>query len=701
MRERSARRLAWSLWLVAFSLLVATVVLDVLRPDKEDPLFLVIIVAMTMGYATVGALVASRHPGNPIGWLFLVTGIGLVLAGVAENYAIRALSPTSSLPLGAAAALINQFGFILAIPPIPLAFLLFPNGDPPSPRWRVVAWAIILGPLVGSLGVAIQPGVFTFGDAEVANPLGLESLKWLGGALATVGGVVSVTAGLACIVGLVLRFRRARGEERQQVRWLAYVGAAVGLLLLAMFASGFAGEESNIGDFFFLAFFASFGLGVPAAAGIAILRYRLYELDIVIKKTVVFGLLAAFITLVYVVIVIAIPTTVLGVGGGEGAIGVLPIVATAVIALLVSPLRSRARRLADRLVYGKRATPYEVLSEFSDRLAGTYSTEDVLPRMVQILGEGTGARRAEAWLRVGQTLRREALWPPEQGGPAPSLPVTGDDLPEIPGTEAAVPVQHQGELLGALAIAMPPSEPLTPSQEKLVRDLAAQAGLVLRNVRLIEELRASRQRLVAAQDHERRRLERNLHDGAQQDLVALAVKLRLAESVVQDPQRELEMLATLRADAQAALENLRELARGIYPPLLADKGLAEALQAQGRRAPIAVEVGTDGVGRYPQEVEGAVYFCCMEALQNVAKYAEASKATIALVGGSGWLTFTVTDDGVGFEPERTPMGTGLRGMADRLEALGGSLEIRSQPRHGTTVTGRIPVRASEASASAG
>jgi signal transduction histidine kinase len=700
MRERSARRLARSFWLLAFSLLVATVALEVTGSGAEHLVFIVIAAAMTMGYATVGALIASRHPANPIGWLFLTTGIGMVLAGFAENYVARALAPASSLPFGTAAAAINQWIVGLAIPPIPLAFLLFPDGHLPSRRWRPIAWALILAPLVGVVGLAIKPG-FLAVEAGVANPFGVEGLGWLGSLLATIGGVVSFAAGLACILAMVLRFRRSRGEERQQLRWLSYVGTTTGLLLVALFLSDLAPNGSSVNAFFFVAFFATFGLGVPAAAGIAILRYRLYELDIVIKKTVVFGLLAAFITLAYVAIVVAIPSMVLGVGNERGGLNILPVLATAVIALLVSPLRARARRLADRLVYGKRATPYEVLSELSDRLAGTYSTEDVLPRMVQILGEGTGARRAEVWLRVGPTLRREAIWPPEERTSPPSIRVTGDELPEVPGTEAAVPVQHQGELLGALAIAMPPSEPLTPSQEKLVHDLAAQAGLVLRNVRLIEELRASRQRLVAAQDQERRRLERNLHDGAQQDLVALAVKLRLAESLVQDPQRELEMLATLRADAQAALENLRELARGIYPPLLADKGLAEALQAQGRRAPIAVEVSTDGVDRYPQEVEGAVYFCCLEALQNVAKYAEASMATIALVGGSGWLTFTVTDDGVGFEPERTPMGTGLRGMADRLEALGGSLEIRSQPKHGTTVTGRIPVRASEASASAG
>src|SRR5437764_6806106 len=166
--------------------------------------------------------------------------------------------------------------------------------------------------------------------------------------------------------------------------------------------------------------------------------------------------------------------------------------------------------------------------------------------------------------------------------------------------------------------------PLDPRREKLVNDLAAQAGLVLRNVRLIEEVRASRQRLVAAQDEERRRIERNLHDGAQQQLVALAVRLGVARTVnQQDHERANQMLDVLQSDAQGALENLRDLARGIYPPLLADKGLPAALAAQARKASLPVEVETDGLGRYTQEAEAAVYFCCPEAMQHVAKYAEA------------------------------------------------------------------------------
>jgi signal transduction histidine kinase len=270
--------------------------------------------------------------------------------------------------------------------------------------------------------------------------------------------------------------------------------------------------------------------------------------------------------------------------------------------------------------------------------------------------------------------------------------VVGNELPTAAVGETAVPVTHQGELLGAISIRMPPNEPLSPAGERLVADVASQAGLVLSNVRLIEELRASRQRLVTAQDAERRKLERNLHDGAQQQLVALAVKQRLAAALVtRDPGKAAEMLEALQEETAGALENLRDLARGIYPPLLADQGLAAALASQARKAAIPVEVDADGVGRYPQEAEAAVYFCCLEALQNVAKYAQATRAHVRLSAHDGELTFEVTDDGQGFDAARTPLGSGMQNMADRLAALDGSLEVRSRPGEGATVMGRLPV----------
>jgi signal transduction histidine kinase len=350
------------------------------------------------------------------------------------------------------------------------------------------------------------------------------------------------------------------------------------------------------------------------------------------------------------------------------------------------------------LVYGERAAPYEVLSEFSERLGNAYATDELLPRMAHALAGGTGAVRADVWVRIGDELMPEATWP-QDAESLSSIMVVEDDAGDVSASEMREPIRHQGELLGALSIVKRPGESITPTEEKLVRDLAAQAGLVMRNVALteqlmdnIDQLRASRQRLVHAQDEERRKLERNLHDGAQQQLVALSVTLRLAEGLVdRDPAKTKSMLADLQTATGQAIEDLRDLARGIYPPLLADKGLVAALQAQARKGTIDTSVSAEHVARYPQQVEAAVYFCALEALNNVAKYSGAHKADVRLAQSNGDLTFEVSDDGAGFDTERTSYGTGLRGMADRIEAIGGMLEIRSTPGSGTWVAGRIPV----------
>jgi signal transduction histidine kinase len=420
---------------------------------------------------------------------------------------------------------------------------------------------------------------------------------------------------------------------------------------------------------------------------VAILRHGLYEIDVVINKAVVFAVLAGVFSAVYVGLVIGIGTAV-----GSRSNSFLTVATAVIIAVAFNPVREWARRVANRIVYGERATPYDVLSEFSTRMAGTYATEDVLPRMARIMAEGTGARRSEVWLKAGNELRRAAVWPEENGSPS-TVRTRDGELPPIPDADRAVPVRHQGQLLGALAVAKAPNEPVTPVEDKLIADLAAQAGLVLRNVGLIEDLRASRQRLVAAQDEERRRLERNIHDGAQQQLVALSIKLGLLKALAsKDPDQAIRLADELQEESTDALETLRDLARGVYPPLLADQGLVAALDAQVRKAALSVEIQADEVGRHGPEVEATVYFCTLEALQNVAKYAEASGAVVRLESRSDAVMFSVTDDGRGFDPDTTPMGTGLQGMADRLAALGGRLDVRSAPEQGTTVTGTVPTR---------
>ncbi len=518
------------------------------------------------------------------------------------------------------------------------------------------------------------------------NPTGIAALEGILDPLLTIGGFALLALGFSTVAALILRYRRSVGEERQQMRWFV---AAVGLgtlLLIVAIVTGWGLQEDEttpLNDLVFFVFFTVLAIGLPGACAIAILRYRLYELDIVVKKTVLYAVVALVLVGLFFVFAVLV-------GGAFIEANPLAILGSIAIGLLFWPVVRLARRIADRVVYGGRATPYEVLTEFSDRVGGSYASEDVLPRMAKILADAVGARQAVVWLHVGNQLRPSGIAAPEEEQPT-AVSLRGDEIPQL-SADSSVEVRDQGELLGALSVSMPANDPINPSKERLVRDLASQAGLVLRNVRLIEELRASRQRLVAAQDEERRKLERNIHDGAQQQLVALTVKLRLLEQLAaRDPTKAAEIAAQLQDETATALNDLRDLARGIYPPLLADKGLHAALEAQARKLPVPVSVDAGDLGRFSQDVEAAIYFSCLEALQNVTKYAEASQVQISLTRSNGLLSFAVTDDGVGFDPASATRGTGLQGIADRLDALGGTFDIVSTVGGGTAVNGSVPI----------
>jgi signal transduction histidine kinase len=691
LSERGAVWSAWAVWAFAAVLVVANAVLIVVAfPDLHpgDRFYNSLGDVGGLLFASIGLLIVVRAR-NVIGWILMGTGviIQLVIFGVVYPTVGLRTQP-GSLPAPDVVSAILQPLFPLLFVSIAVMLLVYPVGTPPSPRWRPVLWVAIAGAAMSYLGLAVVPeSVTPIGGLSFPNPLAIRSFHGVFSTALVVVALVTFLAGVGCLSGLVIRFRRGDTELRQQVKWLGFaVAGAVACFLLGIASLVVCGcDESAFSSVAFVGFYLSIIVAVPASIAVAVLKYRLYEIDVIIGKAVLYGLLAAFFTAVYLAIVI-------GVGAAVGSRGnsFLTIVAAVVIAVAFQPVRERTRRLANRIVYGKRATPYEVLSEFSDRVARTYASEDVLPRMAQILATGTGGVAAHVWLRFGNELRAAASWPADRTVAPVAI---ADDRPAgFPSGEHGVEVRHQDELLGALSVATPPSDPMNPSKAKLVQDLAAQAGLVLRNVRLLEDLRESRRRIVAAQDERAKQLERNIHDGAQQQLVALTVKLRLLGQLAsQDPARTAEMASELQTEATEALEDLRDLARGIYPPLLADKGLPTALEAQARKAAVQVSVETDGVGRYPPDVESALYFCCLEALQNVAKYAHAAHAEVRLSAKGEELAFEVSDDGSGFDPISTGYGTGLQGMADRLDAIGGTLDVRSQPGMGTTVTGRVPV----------
>jgi signal transduction histidine kinase len=652
----------------------------------------------TLGVPVVGFVLASRRPANRLGWLFLGAGLGLGLSFFSTQYAQHALAAVpGSWPAGRAVAWFANWIWAIPYALLAFVFLLFPTGRLRSPRWRAAAWSVAGA---NTLAVADLIGYATriwwhpfVSYTPSSNPPDVN--------VAIVLMIVAAAVGVAAVV---VRFTHSSGEERLQLKWFA----AAALLVIITIIPSFLTDRLI---FVLLASLALLCLWV--AVGIAVLKYRLYGIDFVISKAVLYGSLAVSITAVYAGLVVGVGALA---GGRDSPL--VAALAAAVVAVAFQPVRQRAGRLANRVVYGRRATPYQVLSDFAQRIGVTYAAEDVLPQMAQIVAAGTGAERVVVWLRADDELRPGASSdgstaapppvdappveappveappddaPPADRPPRDRLPVDGEAMPPVPGVDLSVPVLHQGELLGAISVQMPKDEPLRPAGEQLVADVASQAGLVLSNAALVGDLRASRQRLVTAQDETRRRLERNIHDGAQQDLVALGIKLRLTGLTVdEDPAEAKEMLGELQADATGALENLRDLARGIYPPLLADLGLVAALNAQANKSPVPVTVDADGIGRYGQDTEAAVYFCCLEALQNIAKYAHAAQARICLQAQNGTLRFTVSDDGAGYDARHTPLGSGQRNMADRLAALGGRLEVRSHPGQGTTITAQLP-----------
>jgi signal transduction histidine kinase len=425
----------------------------------------------------------------------------------------------------------------------------------------------------------------------------------------------------------------------------------------------------------------------------------------VLRRVAVTSALACSVVALYVAVVV----------GGGAVVGqtdspslLLSVVATAVVALLFAPVQRAIERMAARLGHPAAATPYEVLSRFSEAVTGGHGTAELPVRMSMVLAEGTGAQWAQVWLQVSGRLTLAATWPTGARADArpPSPGAGGADSTGV--GRHAVAVRHGGRSLGVLRLQERPGIPLTGVEKRLMAGLAAQAGLVLqlaalraelqdRHAELVSragDLRASRDRLIAAHDAERRRLERDLHDGAQQHLVALTVNLRLAQTISsRSPERAARLLAEQSAAARVAIETLTSLSRGIYPPLLAEEGLVPALRAAAATSPILVTVDTTTTERPPTAVEAALYFCCMESVQNAAKHSGAARVSVRLVDRAGAWRLSVLDQGAGFDwrgDVASGIGVGLVNMRDRLDAVGGTLSVQSRSGEGTRVTAEAP-----------
>ncbi len=592
---------------------------------------------------------------------------------------VMELSP-SDLPLNEALALnsliwawIPAFFLVLT-----LGLLLFPDGRPPSPRWRWVGWLSVFVIALGVLGSIweFRPSGTTPYNATGDNAVGL--LVFL----------LVVFAVLASVAAIVVRYRRSFGVTRHQIRWIGWGGAFLAVAMVLLLINEETTTSTNLTEWFVVILLAVAELVVILSFWVAITKYRLYDIDMVISKTVTYAGLAIVITAMYVAIVVGIGTVV----GQRGESNLpLAIAATAAVALLFEPLRSRLQRWANRVVFGERATPYEVLARFSMRAATAEGDTEMLERIPRLIVDGTGASEATLWIAGDGGLEPAAWWPEQEAAPDHEV-------------DLSVSVEHDGELLGALTLVASHGESIAPGEEELVQNLAGGLGLALRNARLtddlreqVEELAASRERILSAADEARRGLEQDLDMGPQQELVAVKVKLGVVKTQAESANapKTAEVLAQLEQDTGTAIESVRDFARGVYPPLLEAEGLAVAVSAEGAKSALPVTIRAGDVGRYPREVETAVFFSVLEALQNAAKYSDATSVTVALDDDGHRLSFSVNDDGRGFDPGAVDGGSGIPGMADRIDAAGGTLTIDSAPGRGTTVSGSVPANAQQ------
>ena len=445
--------------------------------------------------------------------------------------------------------------------------------------------------------------------------------------------------------------------------------------------------------------------------------------------------MVAFVVLVYAVVVIGIGALL----GRTGSPSVwLSVLATAIVAIAFEAVRRAVRRWFSRVLGQDRLSPYQVLARFPSTVTGAYPAEELPSRMAKVLAEGTGTARAEVWLVVHGRLELAASWPAQQPvasvGPveaAEATPLTNrtmeisacaataprlgierpGDAPTvvIEGLRHSLAVRERGELLGALTVVVRDGQTLTAVEERLFAGLAAQSGLMLRVAglrteleqqlaqleRRTDELRRARRDLVARQDAARQRLERNIHDGAQQEVIALLVNLRLAQTLLtRSPERGVRLLSEQAAAARATIDTLTALSGGLYPRLLTDDGPVAALRAAVASGPIPVHLTSSPVPRCEPAVEAAVYFCCLEAVQNATKHSGAARIEIDICGrfdasGTGHIDLAVTDDGRGFDVDR-PTGNGLANIRDRIESVRGSVSIDSVAGQGTTVRALIP-----------
>lgn len=633
---------------------------------------------ITIAFAWIGALVASRHPRNPIGWIFGMEGLSYALIALAAALVTYG-SPSS--PLYAWATWIGSWLWIPAVfVPITFVLLIFPDGHPPSPRWHFAAWTAALGLALIVLVVMFHPGPLASMGLGV-NPFGIPGTALILEKLLSVGGVLVGIGFLGALAAFVVRFRRSAGIEREQMKWMVYAVvlyvllSALSSIVLAILPESPWGMEINI-------IVADLGiLGIAVAAAIAILRHRLYDIDLIINRTLVYTTLTAGVVALYALVVGALGAAFQGSGNL-----LVSLLATGLAAILVQPMRDNLQRLVNRLMYGERDDPYAVLSGLSRRLEGSLSPDDALPAVVETLAQALKLPYVAIALKQEGEFKITA-----------SYGLAGDDPLHLP-------LVYQAETIGQLRLSTrAPHEPFTPGEQRLLRDIARHIGVTAHSVlltrdlrQLAEDLQRSREELVKSREEERRRLRRDLHDELGPQLASLKLNLDVARNLVsRDPAAAEALLLDLRSQSQSAIADIRRLVFDLRPPALDELGLIGAIQEYTRQivSQDGLQITLDSpkdLPPLPAAVEVAAYRIVLEALANFVRHSQGTHCRVSISTADRHLQITACDDGMGLPRDIQP-GVGLNSMRERAAELGGTCVIETLPQGGTQVLARLPL----------
>ncbi len=671
MRVAPARWLtsAGLAWAAAGAAAILACVMAVLAALGGDPLagFLA---PIGLAYAVMGGVLLARRPGHPMGPLLCLIGLANSVADFPFAYArYTVVHSPGSLPFGTAMLWANTWAFAPAISLVGLVLpLVFPEGRLLSPRWRPALWAALAFIPLWVAGYAFTPQSMGSYFRDLRDPYAYAPLGGWYEAARILAVVCALAAAAAAAASVTLRWRRADRVERQQLKWFF---AVLPLAAASMTAGVIApGGPVNVG------LGALAGVLIPVAIGVAVLRYRLYEVDILLNRAVLYGSRTAGVAAVYLAVV-AVARSLFGLQGRSLAVQVI---ATAVAAAALFPLRDRVQRRVDRFFYGDRGVPYEALARLGRRVEEAADTDTALHSVVKTIADSLRLPYAALELRLGDGWKPAAAY-----GEAPSQVVE-------------FPLISQRETVGRLLVGTRgPGERLGPDDERLLADLARQAGPATHAVALRQALDASRVGLVTAREEERRRLRRDLHDGLGPTLAGLTLGLDTARSRAAGQPGLTDLLGRLKTETQRAVSDVRRIVYGLRPPALDELGLVGSLREEVGRlqfeAPaltVTLDASDEDLADLPAAVEVACYRIVTEALTNVTRHAHATRCSVRIQLNHG-LDVDVTDDGVGL-PEGWRAGVGIASMRERVTELGGELVIEPGLPRGTRINARLPAR---------